>query len=52
MAEPKEVPVVSIRRVRGVTSRGVEEPLRASCEIKKLRAEGDVPVSVIFENEG
>lgn len=52
VAEPEEVPVVAVGGVWDVVGRGVEEPLGAGGEVEELGPEGDVPVGVVFEDEG
>lgn len=50
VTEPEEVPVVAVRRVWGHARGGVEEPLGAGGEVEELRAKGDIPIGVVFED--
>lgn len=52
VAEPEEVPVVTVGGVWDGVGGGAEEPLGTEGVVEELGAEGGVPVGVVFEGEG
>jgi len=51
-AEPKDVPVVAVGGVGACGGGGVEEAAGAFGEVEELGFDADIPVGVVFEDEG
>ena len=51
MTKPKEVPIVTIWRMRCAADWRVRDVLAADGEMLELIPEGDVPIRVIFEDQ-
>ena len=51
-AEPEDVPVIAVGRVGARGGREIQQVAGAFGEVEELRLDADVPVGVVFEDEG